>query len=63
MVQALLAERFEVRLSHSSVCRLLIQLGLTAQRPLWRAYQQDPGSIGKCGLAGTGDGVSGSLDG
>ncbi len=45
MVQALIAERFEVRLSHSSVCRLLIQLGLTAQRPLWRAYQQDPEAV------------------
>jgi len=45
MVQALIAERFGVRLSHSSVCRLLIQLGLTAQRPLWRAYQQDPEAV------------------
>jgi hypothetical protein len=32
----------EVRLSHSSVCRLLHQLGLSGQRPLWRAYQQNP---------------------
>lgn len=45
MVQTLIAERFDVRLSHSSVCRLLIQLGLTAQRPLWRAYQQDPEAV------------------
>ncbi len=42
MVQTLIAERFEVQLSHSSVCRLLDQLGLSAQRPLWRAYQQNP---------------------
>jgi Winged helix-turn helix len=42
MVQTLIANRFDIHLSHSSVCRLLIQLGLTTQRPLWRAYQQDP---------------------
>ena len=42
MVQTLIAERFEVQLSHSSVCRLLDHLGLSAQRPLWRAYQQNP---------------------
>ncbi|MDE2465013.1 MAG: IS630 family transposase, partial [Alphaproteobacteria bacterium] len=45
MVQAVIAERFKVTLSHSSVCRLLHQLGLTAQRPLWRAYQQDPDAV------------------
>jgi transposase len=45
MVQTLIAERFKVRLSHSSVCRLLNQLGLTAQRPLWRAYQQNPEAV------------------
>ena len=42
MVQTLIANRLDIHLSHSSVCRLLNQLGLTAQRPLWRAYQQDP---------------------
>lgn len=45
MVQALIMERFGVRLSHRSVCRLLNQLGLSAQRPLWRAYQQDPQAV------------------
>ena len=45
MVQSLIAERFGIKLSHSSVCRLLNQLGLTAQRPLWRAYQQDPKAV------------------
>jgi transposase len=34
-----------VQLSKASVCRLLNQLGLSAQRPLWRAYQQDPESV------------------
>jgi transposase len=45
MVQTLIGERFEVQLSHSSVCRLLDQLGLSAQRPLWRAYQQNPEAV------------------
>ena len=45
MVQSLIAERYQVRLSHSSVCRLLHQLGLSAQRPLWRAYQQNPAAV------------------
>lgn len=45
MVQTLIEDRFSVRLSHSSVCRLLNQLGLSAQRPLWRAYQQDPEAV------------------
>lgn len=45
MVQTLIAERYKVKLSHSSVCRLLHQLGLSAQRPLWRAYQQDPEAV------------------
>ena len=31
-----------VKLSKASVCRLLIQLGLTPQRPVWRACQQQP---------------------
>jgi transposase len=45
MVQALIAKRFDVKLGHSSVARLLHQLGLSAQRPLWRAYQQDPETV------------------
>ena len=45
MVQTLIAERYKVRLSHSSVCRLLHQLGLSAQRPLWRAYRQNPAAV------------------
>lgn len=45
MVQTLIGDRYKVRLSRSSVCRLLHQLGLTAQRPLWRAYQQNPDAV------------------
>jgi len=42
MVQVLLRERFGVRLSLSSVGRLLKQLGLSCQRPLFKALEQDP---------------------
>ena len=42
MLQVLLREQFGLRLSVTSVGRLLAQLGLSCQRPLWRAYQQDP---------------------
>jgi len=42
LVGKLIKERFGISLSKASVCRLLKQLGLSAQRPLWRAYQQSP---------------------
>lgn len=42
MVRVLIRRRWGIDLSRASVCRLLNQLGLTAQRPLWRAYQQNP---------------------
>jgi transposase len=42
MVGELIHKRFGVKLSKASVCRLLAQLGLTPQRPVWRAYQQKP---------------------
>jgi transposase len=45
LVATLLRRRFGVQLSRSSVSRLLGQLGLSAQRPLWRAYQQDPARV------------------
>jgi len=45
MIQTLILNRFGVRLSRSSVSRLLNQLGLSAQRPLWRAYQQNPDAV------------------
>ena len=41
MIRALIAKHCGVRLSLVSVGRLLAQLGLTCQKPLWRAYQQD----------------------
>lgn len=45
MIGQLIRKRFQVRLSKSSVCRLLTQLGLTPQRPIWRAYQQKPEEV------------------
>jgi transposase len=45
MVRTLLRERFKIKLSVSSVGRLLRQLGLSCQRPLWRASEQDPAQV------------------
>lgn len=45
MIKQLIARRFQVKLSKASVCRLLGQLGLTPQRPIWRAYQQKPEEV------------------
>lgn len=45
MVAGLIEGRFGVKLSKASVCRLLAQLGLTPQRPVWRAYQQKPEQV------------------
>jgi transposase len=42
MIRILLREEFSLQLSVTSVGRLLRQLGLTCQRPLFRATEQDP---------------------
>jgi transposase len=41
MIGELIWRQYQIRLSKASVCRLLNQLGLSPQRPLWRAFQQD----------------------
>ena len=41
-IAILLYRRYGVRLSANSVGRLLAHLGITPQKQLWRAYQQDP---------------------
>jgi len=42
MVGEVIYRRFKIRLSRASVGRLMTQLGLSAERHLWRTYQQDP---------------------
>jgi transposase len=45
IVGQVIYKRFGMKLSKASVCRLLGQLGLTPQRPVWRAYQQKPEAV------------------
>ena len=45
MIGQVIFQRFGIKMSKSSVCRLLSQLGLTPQRPVWRAYQQRPEEV------------------
>ncbi|MHB1699623.1 MAG: IS630 family transposase [Acidobacteriaceae bacterium] len=45
IVRELVAMKFDVSLSLASVGSLLARLGLTAQKPLQRAYQRDPEAI------------------
>lgn len=47
MIASLIEKKYGIKLSKTSVGRLLDQLGLTAQRPLWRAYQQNPEAVEK----------------
>ena len=45
MVRVLIRQEFGVRLSEVSVGRLLRRLGFSPQRPLYRAWQQDPSLV------------------
>jgi transposase len=45
LLAGVIAKELGIRLSKASVCRLLHQLGLSPQRPLWRAYQRDPKAV------------------
>jgi transposase len=47
MVAELIGREFGVRLSQASVGRLLRTLGLSPQRPLYRAWQQDPQAVAR----------------
>jgi transposase len=42
MIRQLILKRFDVRLSEVSVGRLMKRLGFSPQRPLYRAWQQNP---------------------
>jgi transposase len=45
MISQLISRKFGVKLSLSSVGRLLAQLGLSCQKPLFRAWQQDASRV------------------
>jgi len=47
IIAKVIREKFGITLSLPSVGRLLAQLGLTCQRPLFRAYQQNPALVEK----------------
>jgi len=45
LVADLIEQKFGARLSLPSISRILTKLGMSAQRPLYRAYQQDPEKV------------------
>lgn len=45
MIGRLIQDNYGIKLSRWSISRLLKQLGLTPQRPVWRAWQQDPDAV------------------
>jgi len=45
LVRELIRREFKVSMSDSAVGRLLHRLGLSPQRPLWRAWQADPEKV------------------
>src|SRR4030095_15066542 len=47
VIRELIGREFGVRLSEVSVGRLLRKLGLSPQRPLYRAYQQNPEAVAR----------------
>lgn len=45
MITRLIRKEFNLKLSETSVGRLLHQMGFSCQKPLYRAYQQDPEAV------------------
>lgn len=44
-IQKIILQRHKVELSRYAISKILKQLGLSPQRPLWRAWQQDPKKV------------------
>lgn len=42
MVKTLIFKKFGIQISKATTCRIMKQMGFSPQRPLWRAYQQNP---------------------
>lgn len=47
IIRQLIADRFRVALTEVQIGRILKAMGITPQRPLWRAWQQDPKRVEK----------------
>ena len=47
MIKTLIYRKFRVRTSLTSVCRMLAKLGLSCQKPLSKAYEQNPELVAK----------------
>jgi hypothetical protein len=47
IIRPMIDREFGIKLSRSSVSRLLGHLGLSPQRPLYKSYKQDPKMIEK----------------
>ncbi len=45
MIATVIKQKYRIKFSESSVGRLLRQLGLSCQKPLYRAYQQNPEAV------------------
>lgn len=45
LILQLIYDKFKIKLSKSSLCRLLNQLGLTPQKPIFKSYQQKRAAV------------------